>query len=100
MKKSIKNWQVRKTCCLSCPFRIDPATGREQNPYLVGRVTPKLFDASQRCHHPRLHGVREFELCRGARNWQLMIFHRLGFLESPTDEAWEKINEPGPLTSP
>ena len=48
-----------------------------------------LTKASQICHHPALHGKRQTHLCRGARDFQLMFFHRVGFLSEPTDEAWE-----------
>ena len=27
-------------------------------------------------------------LCRGARDWQLQILYRMGYLAAPTDEAW------------
>jgi hypothetical protein len=33
---------------------------------------------------------REDRLCRGARNFALQTFHASGFLEAPTDAAWEK----------
>ena len=28
--------------------------------------------------------------CRGARNFQLGVFARLGVIEEPTDEAWKQ----------
>jgi hypothetical protein len=90
MGDPVNNWPVRKEHCLSCPFRPDPATGREQNPVLVARVIERILGASQQCHHPGLSGRQEFQLCRGARNWQLTFFYRLGFLKAPTDEAWEE----------
>jgi hypothetical protein len=88
-RKPLIDWMVRKECCVSCPFKPDAIAGREQNPELAAEVQTRLLGASQNCHHPRLFGKREFELCRGARNWQLMIFYRLGFITEPTDAAWE-----------
>jgi len=49
-----------------------------------------LSEASQICHHPILNGKTETHLCRGARDFQLEIFHRLGVIESETDQAWDK----------
>jgi hypothetical protein len=48
-----------------------------------------LSEASQLCHAPRLHGKPETHLCRGARNFQLTIFYRLGVISEPSDAAWE-----------
>jgi len=82
-------WKVRKRQCATCPFRED-VNGRSVDPELRGKVEARvLTEASQICHHPVLYGKKEFELCRGARNFQLMFFHRIGFLDAPTDEAWE-----------
>lgn len=47
-----------------------------------------MREASQICHHPRLHGHTETHLCRGARDHQLVVFHRMGVIDAPTDEAW------------
>ena len=88
-----RDWPVRAKCCLTCPFRIDPETGREQDPQLAARVTTRLFEASQICHAPWHKGEKEFELCRGARDVQLTIFHRLGFISAPTDQAWSEKRE-------
>jgi len=88
-KRNIREWPVRKASCSSCPFRIDPRTGREQDPQLAGQVQARVFSASQICHHPTLHGKPETHLCRAARDYQTMIFFRLGILSAPTDEAWE-----------
>jgi hypothetical protein len=58
---------------------------------LVNRIQQQcLTEASQICHHPHLHGKPETHLCRGARDFQLQIFHRLGVIEAPTDKAWRK----------
>lgn len=86
---NVKNWPVMQAQCPTCPFRTD-ARGRHADPELVGRIqTQILTEASQICHHPSLSGQRETHLCRGARDFQLMIFHRLGVLKAPTDQCWQ-----------
>ena len=79
-----------KKRCSTCPLNKDE-NGRDQSPQIAAKVKNQcLTEASQICHHPRLHGKAESHLCRGARDFQLQIFHRLGILEEPTDESWEK----------
>ncbi len=78
------------TNCPTCPFRMTE-NGREQAPDIAARVrTGCLTTASQICHHPRLKGKKEIHLCRGARDFQLQIFYRLGMLDDPTDEDWAR----------
>jgi hypothetical protein len=87
---SIKNWPVRKATCHSCPFRLNAETGREQDPQLASEIQTRLLEASQVCHAPREFGNPEYQVCRGARNWQLQIWHRLGVLDEPTDKDWDR----------
>jgi hypothetical protein len=83
MTRKIKSWPVRKTMCLSCPFR----EGGDRQ--LAARVIERtIFKASQICHHPALSGKKEHELCRGARNEQLTILHRMRLITEPTDAAF------------
>jgi len=90
-----RDWKVMRTQCATCPFRIN-AYGRHNDPALVTKIQARcLSEASQICHHPRLKGRRETRLCRGARNFQLAIFHRIGFLVAPTDAAWDAIISKG-----
>jgi hypothetical protein len=40
--------------------------------------------------------VKEPRACRGARDLQLKVFHGLGVIDAPTDEAWDrKVKEMG-----
>lgn len=87
MVQDIRNWKVNKEMCPTCPFQ---ANG---DPEIRFSVMMRCINNSQICHHPRLHGKKETCLCRGARNHQLQIFHRMGFIEAPTDEAWEKVRK-------
>lgn len=69
--------------CTSCPFR------EGGDPDLRARVSSLvLTEASQVCHHPAIAGKPQTHLCRGARDLQIEMFHRLGVIDSPTDEAW------------
>ena len=83
-----------KRQCATCPLRADER-GRYTDDELARKVIVRcMTEASQICHHPRLRGKRETHLCRGARNFQLQLFYRLGFLKEPTDDAWnEKVEE-------
>ena len=57
---------------------------------LVARIQQQcLTKGSQICHHPVVEGEPETHLCRGARDFQLQVFYRVGFLEEPTDTAWQ-----------
>lgn len=67
---------------------------KEENPGQIEIATMVksrcISGASQICHHPRLHGKKEDHLCRGARNFQLQVFYRMGVIDAETDEAWDR----------
>ena len=85
--KNIRNWPVMAAKCESCPFR----EGGDME--LRNRVMERtVLQASQICHHPRLHGKKETHLCRGARDEQLTILFRLGMLPEPTDRAFAEAS--------
>ena len=87
---NIANYPVMKAKCATCPFRTDER-GRYPDPRLISRIQQQcLNDASQICHHPELEGKPQTHLCRGARDFQLDIFHRLGVIDAPTDAAWQE----------
>jgi len=84
---------VQKNMCATCPWR-------EGSPYehlRSGLARSALTEANRICHstgeesiaYPRGTGKPE-RVCRGARDTQLAMFHGAGFLEAPTDEAWQK----------
>ena len=74
---------VMKAMCVSCPFAENGCI--EVRNAVQSRV---LEHASQLCHHPRISGHKETHLCRGARDFQLTIYYRMGFIMAPTDDAW------------
>jgi hypothetical protein len=73
--------------CASCPF------GENGDVELRNRVMERtILNASQICHHPRLYGKKETHLCRGARDEQLTILHRLGWIPEATDAAFAEAS--------
>lgn len=91
-RKKIRNTPVMEKMCASCPFREHGLT--EVRGLLVKR---SLTEGSPICHStgdsdvvpPSKKLSQEDRLCRGARNFQLIILHDCGFLTAATDEAWE-----------
>lgn len=79
---------VCKAMCGTCPFR-------DGSPYEFLRAdltASALTEASRICHSTGSNGVNHRTgkkplLCRGARDLQLQMFFRLGFIDAPTDEA-------------
>lgn len=85
----IRNMAVMAKRCPTCPFGAEGQPDRR--PEVANRVRERvIMQASQVCHHPRLSGGKETHLCRGARDFQLMLFHRLGAIDEPTDRAWSQ----------
>lgn len=82
----VSKMPVMQSNCETCPFRP------EGNPRLRASIEERVMTlASQTCHHTgSVHGKPDTHLCRGARDFQLKIFYRMGILDAPTDEAWAK----------
>ncbi len=77
--------------CATCPFREG-----SQYAYLAGDLgRSALGEASRICHSTGSNNAinrrtgKPSMLCRGARDLQLKYFTAIGFLDKPTDEAWE-----------
>ena len=85
--KTIIGWPVMAAKCESCPFR--EGGDIELRNKVMERT---ILTASQVCHHPRIHGKKETHLCRGARDEQLTILHRLGLLPEATDQAFAEAS--------
>lgn len=83
MSKNIAGFKVNKVCCKTCPFSDGGSLQVRQS---VQRRC--LSVGSQLCH-----GTGNKTLCRGARDFQLQIFHRLGVLKEPTDKCWRETYE-------
>jgi hypothetical protein len=79
-----------KAMCATCPFK-------EGSPYayLAPDLTASaLTEASRICHSTGSNAIhhrtgKKPALCRGARDVQLQVFARMGFIAEATDEAWE-----------
>jgi hypothetical protein len=92
--------KVRQIACKSCPFgRYGEAIGSEFNYDIFAdlqfRLTNQAINESnQYCHADELRGEVSTHVCRNARDTQIRMFYAVGFIESPTDEAWaKKLNE-------
>lgn len=85
--RKIVNWPVMAAKCASCPFGENG--DRELRVAVMNRTG---LQASQICHHPRTHGKKETHLCRGARDEQLTILHRLGWIQEATDAAFNEAS--------
>lgn len=73
--------------CATCPFRNEGWT--EVRELLQRRA---LTEGTPICHSTGkalTERLGKAHLCRGARDFQLIMFHRMGFIAAPTDEAWE-----------
>lgn len=83
---------VLKRMCETCPFRANakPEHAMVRGP-LIDRV---LSTSSHICHSTGSNNAfnhrtgKQPALCRGARNLQLKAFALTGFIEKPTDKAW------------
>jgi hypothetical protein len=76
--------------CATCPFR--PGSPYE---YLRQDLSESaLNEGSRICHSTGTSGIfgrtgKKDLICRGARDFQLQVFHGIGFLPAPTDQAWD-----------
>ena len=87
-----------KSKCATCPFR-------EGSPYAYLRDDlgkSALSQASRICHSTGSNNAinrrtgKKPKACRGARDLQLKMFAGMGFIDEPTDEAWDaKCREMG-----
>lgn len=83
-KRNTKGWPVMPAKCSSCPFSMADRS------FANAVLDRTLFQSSQICHHPVLHGKKETHLCRGQRDEQLVLLHRMGWIEEATDAAFAK----------
>lgn len=93
MKRLANPTPVMPSPCATCIFRergerTELAPGRlaEIQAYLL-RGTPHL------CHKPQVEGKRTEVVCRGGRDFQLTMWHRMGILPAATDEALQEAVE-------
>lgn len=88
----MKKMKVCKTMCKTCPFR--PGS---KYAFLVEELTISTIAGNGRiCHSTGSNNAinrrtgKPPRMCRGARDVALRMFAATGFLEEPTDKAWDK----------
>jgi hypothetical protein len=81
---------VASVQCASCPWKQDGGILGQDTELKAALEIQVATQENQLCHAPALVGEPETQICRGARDYQLQIFYRLGVLEAETDEAWAK----------
>jgi len=75
--------KVNETQCATCPFRED-GKGLDLGAAKMSEITAYLIKGQNHfCHSDS----RNRTICRGGRNYQLSVWHRLGLISEPTDEA-------------
>jgi hypothetical protein len=88
--------KVQPKQCATCIFRTD-GNEVELNPGRLTEIQCYLAKGTpHECHTPQKLGQRKHIVCRGGRDFQLQIFHRMGLLDEPTDACLEaKMKELG-----
>lgn len=76
---NVSELPVMKSCCKSCPFKLD-ANGKYQDVELANRVVERtLFQAQQICHGTESKNRKPNNRCKGAFEHNYEIYKRLGF---------------------
>lgn len=69
--------------CATCPFRED-GEGYDLGHERLAEICLYLTKGENHfCHSDRSNRT----ICRGGRDYQLNLFHRMGVIDAPTDEA-------------
>ncbi len=79
---------VMPSKCATCPWRSDGGILGDQPELKTQLAIKTITDMSQYCHAPAFKGLPENRICRGSRDYQINVFHGIGFLDEPTDECW------------
>jgi len=90
----MKNYQLRKTMCATCPFR----PGSPYENLAADLAASALSDASRICHSTGSNGIHArtglpSHICRGARDVQLSVMVALKVIDALTDDAWNEARE-------
>ena len=81
------NTKVACHQCPSCPFL---ETGLKLGTERMAQIQQYLLEGTNHfCHSD----VSNHTICRGGRNHQLTMWHRIGFIAEPTDEALKSAME-------
>jgi hypothetical protein len=85
---SLSQFEVQKKPCYSCPFAGERPVklSEERYAYFIQMI------AQGRQH--LCHSANNKKICRGGRDIQLRVFCAQGYLDEPTDEAFnQKVEE-------
>lgn len=78
---------VQPAMCGSCIFRTD-GKATELRPGRLDEIKGYLAQGVPHvCHHAHVTGCGEERTCRGGRDYQLGLWHRMGMIDAATDEA-------------
>lgn len=84
MHKKIRITCVNTVKCKTCIFHPGQETVSNER---LGEITEYIIKGTQHyCHVTN-------KICRGARDFQLIVFRRLGIIKAPTDQALYDWNE-------
>jgi hypothetical protein len=73
----------RQSMCETCVFRPVKNGGIDLTPGRRAEIEAYLIQGhNQLCHHDD-----NTTICRGSRNFQLQLWHRMGIITEPTDQA-------------
>lgn len=79
MKKPVSELPVMKSCCKTCPFKVD-SSGRQRDPHLAATVSARtLFNAQQICHGTEGPKREARNRCRGSFDFNNEIYSRMGY---------------------
>lgn len=86
-------YDVMPAQCATCVFRTD-GNAIDLKPGRVEQIKAYLINGTSHICHAGGHvrgsrGKGPRLACRGGRDWQLQIWHGMGILDAPTDEALE-----------
>ena len=78
MSIPVNELPIMKSCCKTCPFRMDEK-GRENDPQLAAVVTERtLFKGQQICHGTELKDRTATHRCKGSWDFNKQIYDRMG----------------------
>ena len=80
---------VQPQMCATCPFR-DGSSFEMYRQQIELRV---LTQSNHLCHAPQLHGKKADKVCRGAREYQKLMFWGIGLLPDTSDHAYNALLE-------
>ncbi len=91
--EAIDPYAVMPAQCVSCPWRSNGGILAHDREAFAALQASVITKANQRCHGRAIAGLLEDKICRGARDYQLLSFWRMGVLREPTDGCYRETLE-------